>query len=153
MLKHIKGNIFDSDADIIIHQVNCQGVMDGSITKEVQKRYPAVYKKYKAWCDAPQFSDSLLGKIQSVNSGNLKKQIIVNMFSQNKYGNDKCYTDYDALKKCLEAVNRAYKGHTVAVPYLFACYKGGGNGDIVSKLLEETLTDCDVTLYEHIEEV
>lgn len=156
MFKHVKGDIFESDADIIIHQVNCQGVMGGGVAKQVREKYPIVYKKYKAWCEDPRLKGNLLGKIQSINSDNPQKQIIVNMFSQDKYGSafdcsGKCYTDYNALQKCLEAVNRVYIGRTVAVPYLLGCCRGGGDWSIVSKMLEETLCDCDVTLYEYNE--
>lgn len=148
MLKKIKCNIFNSDADVIIHQVNCKGVMGAGVARQVKEKYPAVYKKYKAWCEDPRLKNNLLGKIQSINTGNSKKQIIVNMFAQDKYGTDKCYINYDALRKCLESVNNIYKNHSVAVPYLLACGKGGGDWNIVSKMIEETLTDCDVTLYQ-----
>lgn len=45
-----EGNVFDSDADIICHQVNCQGVMGSGVAKEVRERYPEVYYAY--WTDA-----------------------------------------------------------------------------------------------------
>lgn len=35
-----EGNVFDSDAKIICHQVNCQGVMGSGVAKEVRERYP-----------------------------------------------------------------------------------------------------------------
>ena len=41
-----EGNVFDSDADIICHQVNCQGVMGSGVAKEVRERFPNVYEQY-----------------------------------------------------------------------------------------------------------
>lgn len=77
-------------------------------------------------------------------------QVIINLFAQDKYGYDgRCYTDYDALRKCLETVNKQFAGKRVAMPYLMACHRGGGDWSVVSKMIEDTLTDCDVTLYEY----
>ena len=50
-MKHVYGDIFDSDSDAILHQVNCQWVMESDIAKQVKDRYPAVYQHYKACCD------------------------------------------------------------------------------------------------------
>lgn len=42
MIKHIKGDIFQSSADVILHQVNCQGVMGSGVAKQVREKYPDV---------------------------------------------------------------------------------------------------------------
>lgn len=43
------GNIFDSDAKIICHQVNTYGVMGAGIAAEVKERFPEVYTEYNAF--------------------------------------------------------------------------------------------------------
>ena len=35
MIKVIPGNLFDSEAQILAHQVNCKGVMGSGVAKEV----------------------------------------------------------------------------------------------------------------------
>ena len=103
MIKHIKCDIFESGADVICHQVNCQGVMGSGIAKQVREKYPEVFAYYKKMCDelATKFgSNSLLGGIQvcPITSG-----WIANLFAQDKFGYDgKCYTDYTALYRCFE---------------------------------------------------
>lgn len=165
MLKHIRGDIFESKADCILHQVNCQGVMRSGVAKQVREKYPVVFQWYKARCDEDkkmreqtgQTKSNLLGLAQicykenyRVGDPNMDTQAIVNLFAQDKYGYDgHCYTDYEALRKCLEYVNSHFKGKSVAIPYLMACHRGGGDWSVVSKIIEETLTDCDVTLYEY----
>lgn len=164
MIKHIKGDIFESGADAILHQVNCQGVMGSGVAKQVRERFPAVFKYYKARCDEDKrlkeqsggTKSSLLGLAQVCYKedylvGEVKDtQVIINLFAQDNYGYDgNCYTDYEALHKCLETVNRQFAGKKVAIPYLMACHRGGGNWSVVSKMIEDTLTDCDVTLYEY----
>lgn len=163
MLKVIYGDIFDSNADAILHQVNCQGVMGSGVAKQVREKYPFVYQQYKEACDAGEELKSrtrvktpLLGYAQVCPKYNYlfgderDHQSIVNLFAQDKYGYDgKCYTDYTALQECLKDVNERFAGKEVALPYLMACHRGGGDWNIVSKIIEETLTDCDVTIYKY----
>lgn len=164
-MKHVKGNIFDSDADAILHQVNCQGVMGSGVAKQVRERFPTVFRYYKSLCDYDKkvrvdqglTKSTLLGRAQAVykedylvGDKDIDPQVIVNLFAQDKYGYDgNCYTDYDALRKCLEQVNKQFAGKKIAIPYLMACHRGGGDWSVVSKMIEETLCDCDVTLYEY----
>lgn len=150
MLRCVKGDIFESNAQAILHQVNCQGIMGGGVAKQVKEKYPVVFERYKAWCDDPHLKSSLLGRIQTVYTDNTEKQAIVNLFAQENCGyGGICYTDYKALKQCLEAVNKQFAGCAVAIPYLMSCFRGGGDWNIVSKMIEETLADCDVTLYQY----
>ena len=166
-MKHVKGDIFESGADAILHQVNCQGVMGSGIAKQVREKFPSVFACYKSLCDYDKHVkddrglrlSTLLGRAQIVpktdylcgeKEGAENQQFIVNLFAQDEYGYDgKCYTDYDALRSCLEQVNQRFSGKTVAIPYLMACHRGGGDWSIVSAMIEETLVDCDVTLYEY----
>lgn len=149
MIKHIKGDIFESGADIILHQVNCQGVMGSGVAKQVREKYPTVYKSYKEFCDMYKPGD-LLGIALPEQAD--ESTIIVNIFAQDKFGYDgRCYTNYDALRRGLETV-RDYiinKDDKIAIPYLMGCHRGGGDWTIVSKMIEEIFTDCDVTLYEY----
>lgn len=155
----VAGNIFDSKADAILHQVNCQGVMGGGVARQVKERYPVVFKWYKRWCDesketAKRLGKSpLLGKIQIVHKDDFSvndikdSQAIINLYAQDKYGWSGCYTDYEALRKCLQQVNQIFKGRSVAIPYMMSCARGGGDWDIVYRMIEDELKDCNVTLY------
>ena len=37
-IKHITGNVLDSDAPIIAHQVNCMGVMGAGVAKCIREK-------------------------------------------------------------------------------------------------------------------
>ena len=141
MIKHIKCDIFESGADVICHQVNCQGVMGSCVAKQVRERYPEVYEKYKMDCD---FQRGRLGKIQVVAVN--QSQSIINLFAQDNYGYDgKCYTDYRALEECLKRV-RAFcseRHQTIAFPYLMSCARGGGDWNIAYKMIEDIFKDYD----------
>ena len=144
MIKHIKCDIFESGADVILHQVNCQGVMGSGIAKQVREKYPWVYGEYKEACLSSD-SHNLLGFAQHVYID--ETHIIVNVFGQDMYGYDgKCYTNYYALRLALENVRDFNVGKTIAIPYFMGCARGGGDWNVVYQMIEEIFTDNDVLI-------
>ena len=148
MIKIIDGNLFDSKANIICHQCNCQGVMGSGVAAEARQRYPNVFEAYR--------QDYLDGKLELgyVCFATAKQdQVIANMCAQNTFGyNGGIYTNYDALQKCLETV-KAYAMFEydvkpiIAFPYLMSCYRGGGDWNIVYKMIEDTFAEFDVEIW------
>ncbi len=43
MIKYVKGNIFESPAQVIVNTVNTVGVMGKGIALEYKKKYPEMY--------------------------------------------------------------------------------------------------------------
>ena len=148
MIKHIKCDIFESGADVILHQVNCQGVMGSGIAKQVREKYPTVYEAYKDLCsqDEPK---NLLGIAQRVVIN--ENTSIVNVFAQENYGYDgKQYTDYNALRAAFEIVKVfAKKNDIIAIPYLMGCYRGGGDWNVVYQMIEDIFNRNDVLICEY----
>lgn len=145
MIKHIKCDIFESGADVICHQVNCQGVMGSGVARQVKERYPHVFEEYKKRCDVLRHCGGILmGTIQTVPIN--KHQSIANLYAQYRFGYDgKRYTDYMALKNCLVHIYRDFlnTGYTIAFPYLMSCARGGGDWNIVYKMIEDIFKDYD----------
>ena len=148
MIKIIDGNIFDSDANIICHQCNCQGVMGSGVAAQVKKRYPNVFQAYR--------NDYLDGKLKLgyVCFATAKQnQVIANMCGQDNFGYDgSIYTNYDELQNCLNAVKEyamyEYEVQPViAFPYLMSCYRGGGDWNVVYKMIEDTFRDFEVEIW------
>lgn len=149
MIKHIKCDIFESGADIICHQVNCQGVMGSGVAKQVKERYPELYEFYHITCELLEPSE-LLGRVICIEVDD--GLWIANLFAQENFGYDgKCYTDYKALHQCLEEIADNNKDKIIAIPYLMACHRGGGDWNIVYKMIEEIFgnSDCDVLICEY----
>ena len=149
MIKHIKCDIFKSGADVICHQVNCQGVMGSGIAKQVREKYPNNYKGYCAMCKEFKPSE-LLGEVFCGKTSD--KFIIANLFAQENFGYDgKCYTDYESLRKCLQNVANGFENQTIAIPYLMGCHRGGGDWNIVYQMIEEIFadSDCEVLICEY----
>lgn len=148
MIKIIDGNLFNSNANIICHQCNTQGRMGSGVALEVKKRYPKVFESY--------YNDYKKGLLTLgyVNFTIAKQdQVIANMCGQNNYGyNGKQYTSYNALQACLDTVvDYAYAAFDVkpkiAFPYLMSCCRGGGDWNIVYKMIEDTFKDFDVEIW------
>ena len=123
--------------------------MGSGIAKQVKEKYPEVYAQYKNLCNT--YSDNkskLLGDVQLINVGDKN---IANLFSQEHYGYDgKCYTDYNALRKCLKTANRCLDwNEVVAIPYLMGCVRGGGDWNVVYKMIEEIFDSNDVLICEY----
>lgn len=144
MIKYVNGDIFTTDADIIIHQVNCQGVMGGGVALQVKNKYPEVFRQYKQYCNMHinNLGDVLVVPVD-------KSRQIANFFAQDQYGYGRCYTSYDAFEKCLLFMKTYYHDYSMAIPYLIGCNRGGGDWQVVSKMIEDILGDCDVTIYRY----
>ena len=156
MIKIIDGDLLESGADIICHQVNCQGKMNSGVAKAVREKYPEVFEEYiKAFTQVPEFS-SLLGHAQGVVVDG-HKRIIFNLFAQDNYGYDgKQYTDIQALRNCFEDVHNTVNtlegmNHNemlrIAMPYKIGCVRGGANWNEVYAIIEEVFSDCNVELW------
>ena len=83
MVKIIEGNLFDTKANIICHQCNCQGVMGSGVAAEVKRRYPEVFKAYRKDYEEGKL---VLGYVNFAQAST--GQILANLCGQEKYGYD-----------------------------------------------------------------
>ena len=164
MVTFHNGNILDSGADIICHQVNCQGAMNSGVAKAIRQKWPKVYTEYKAKCDYEEatvnnlygkyespidWSECLLGDIQVVLVDESKA--VINMFAQQYYGYDqKRYTSYDAFWYCLGRIKRVINPEkTIAFPARIGCVRGGANWNVILTMIEEVLgADYNVEIWD-----
>ena len=138
-------NLLTVDADVICHQVNCQGVMGSGVAKAIADRWPVVKIVYQVTCKKFK-PEELLGKILPVYVS--RKLRVVNIFGQLTYGRDKTkvYTDYAALKRAFTEIAEVYKGRTIAFPYKFGCGLANGDWNVVYNLIEDYFKNCNVII-------
>ncbi len=148
MIKIIKGDLLDANAVFICHQVNCQNVMGAGVAKALYEKWPDIKSEYHKFCAAASDPYKLLGEIQFVpiNHGDMA---VINIFGQLNYGRHKgvVYTDYNALQKAFNEINKSCSGTAVAFPYGFGCGLAGGNWETIERLMIEHITDCNVKVY------
>lgn len=154
MITYHSGNILDSGADLICHQVNCQGAMNSGVVKAIRQKWPQVYTEYRnmgkdvspeEFCDEELSWMHMLGHIQVVylgeESGHSKG--VINMFAQVGYGYDgRRYTSYDAFWSCLGEIKKYITpGKTIAFPARIGCVRGGANWEVISTMIDVVLGD------------
>lgn len=120
------------DEGIIIHQVNCQGVIGSGVAKQIANKYPKVKEEYQRLC-RELGDDRVFGKIQLVNIRD--KLFIGNLFTQKYYGRTGKFTDENMLVQSIRYVCMKFSGENVYAPYGIGCGLGGGNWD---KIFEQT---------------
>jgi len=151
MILVTNGDVLRSGADIICHQVNCQGVMGSGVAKQIRDKYPSVYRAYKQLSD--KFADRkemLLGNVLHSLTG-VDSPVIANCFAQLDYGVGKVQTDYEALRHCFSEVlyyTQTYdEPPTIAMPYGIGCGLAGGDWEIVSGIIRECFEAYQGTVY------
>jgi O-acetyl-ADP-ribose deacetylase (regulator of RNase III) len=136
-MKHKIGDLVKEVHDgIIIHQCNAQGVMNSGIAKQLRETYPIVYDDYiQEFCK----HGNLLGKI--IVSAVSPDLVVISVVGQFKYGRDKeVYTSYVALSQAFLDIKKLIKDLDVEIHHpLIGCGLGGGDWDVVSKIIEDHL--------------
>ena len=157
-IKYVKGDLFSTDIKCIAHGCNTAGVMGSGVAAIVKKKYPETFKVYKISCTPPEgvaesdFRRDLLGKTVIVNE---KDKVIFNMFTQGDwsraYGTETRYASYDAIDECFqnanELISNEYEDKRLAIPMIGAGL-GGGDWDIIEKIIEKSCPDIEVTVYQ-----
>lgn len=131
MIKETAGDLLECQANILCHQVNCQGVMGAGIARQIREKILTrnQFLRYKTLCS--RYGSELLGHVLYLKVVPNKKYI-ANIFGQNECGNG-IQTDYRALSLALQKVHNSAKkyGFSVAVPGYIGCGLAGGDWDYV----------------------
>lgn len=160
MLIYKKGNLLNSNCDIIVHQVNCQKVMGSGIAKQIRDRWPQVYDDYCYNIDYMYENDfvkqsfELLGMISWTEL--IEQKYIVNFFSQDKYlPRSVCHTNYDAFRHCCQMLKKFIVEYELPIsvvigfPYKIGCGLAGGDWSIVEKIIEEEFEHFNVEIWQY----
>jgi O-acetyl-ADP-ribose deacetylase (regulator of RNase III) len=153
-----EGNLLTSrEIGCCAHQANCQNTFGSGIARTIREMYPAAYE---ADCSAARVNVNTLGNfsVGYIPTDNNISSIsrIYNLYGQNLYGKGTRQTNYDALYSALEGMAHDLTENdmdlpvpSVGFPYQMGSFRGGGNWDIVSRLIEVAFDDYanDVIVY------
>lgn len=156
MIKYIRGNLFDTEAEIIAHGVNCSGGFASGVAGQIAKIYPIAQKEYfrkfknGGWtlgeCQIVDINYS--NKHDRDNKINLK--YVANVASQQEFGGTKVHANYPAIRKGLEQVFRFAKciNCRVAMPRI-GCGLANGDWKEVQTILVDLVQqyEIDVEVY------
>lgn len=125
--------------DAIVHGCNCFHTMGAGIAKSIRTHFP---EAYQTDLQTEYGSYEKLGTIsQTEIKGFVKPFIVVNAYTQHRYGRSKRHTDYEAVARSFELIGKQFQGLNVGYPKL-GCVNGGGDWNIVSKIIDEKLEGC-----------
>jgi O-acetyl-ADP-ribose deacetylase (regulator of RNase III) len=126
---------------LLVHQVNCRGVMGKGLALKIRKKWPKVYEKYVQEYNRGHWQR---GKIQVVRVTD--SIVVCNLAGQLGFGGEGIYTDYDAIEKGLSKAQRFAKqeGLHMCIPYKMGCGLGGGYWTTVKAIIARVCGDCTI---------
>jgi len=159
MIKYIKGNLLESEANIICHVANCFHTMGGGIALQIAKKYPEALEADKK---TPCGDKGKLGEISVAQTKD--KKFIINIYGQYTIGTGR-HLNYEAFYKGLETIRQKMdalfadpakmkklklKKIVVGFPYAIGCALAGGSWTIVHTMIRDMFMDApyDVVIVE-----
>lgn len=152
MIIHKEGNIFDSEADIIGHGTNTEGVMGSGIAVQFRDKFPTMHRDYVRLCrNIP--NERLVGTAvlwgnydgEGSEWGRYPLAYVANIFSQDLPGP---HAKYEwAIKGINQVINFAIQNDlgTIALPQI-GCGVGGLNWDTMLEHLDEHFADAPLVI-------
>ena len=140
----VSGNILDITEGVIIHQLNCKGVMGAGLAKQIKLKWPAVFQVYKKHL-SQQGESRALGTISIYNISNSIH--VVNLYGQKEYGRAKniTYTNYAAHKTAWKRIvdwlelSGLDDYMDVYAPYYIGAGLANGDWQAIHEIAEEHL--------------
>lgn len=132
------GNIFDTEADVIVHGVNMMGGEVSGLARTIFTHYPHVRDEYDALI-ADEDMEVKLGAVLFVDDGGF---VIANAFTQELPGPN---ADVDAIRDSLRFVKEFAQENalSVAIPQI-GCGIGGLQWEDVEKIIDDVFDDDSV---------
>ncbi|MDP1817966.1 MAG: macro domain-containing protein [Leadbetterella sp.] len=144
-ITEIKGNVFESDCQVLVNPVNCVGVMGKGAALEFKKRFPTMYSAYVVMCEKKILKPGMLQLVKD------EKKWILNFPTKNhwRFPSKIEYIEI-GLKKFVEFY-KTKNIRSIAFPKIGAS-AGGLEWLLVRSLIYkylEPLDDLDVEIYHY----
>lgn len=142
-IKVLIGDIFESEAEVLVNTVNCVGVMGKGIALQFKKRFPDMMKDYKSRCDA-----GLVKLGEPYLYQNMFGQSILNFPTKNHWREvSRSHNVIKGLEHFIENYH-SWNINSIAFPPL-GCGNGGLEWETVGKVMYQMLShlDIDIEIY------
>ncbi len=144
MISYVKGNIFESPAQVITNTVNTVGVMGKGIALEYKNRYPKMFEEYKKLCKAGGFKPGNLALWKDED-----RWILLFPTKEDWRKPSKIEYIESGLKKFSKNWDK-YNIDSIAFPKL-GCGNGGLNWNEVKPLMEKYLRKLPINIYIYVD--
>lgn len=164
---HKRGDVFTSQAEIIVHGVNCRGGFGSGVAGEIARRFPKARNLYlkkfntDGWrlgdiqvCYMPSTPiEKLIPVIQEelwIDRIQHYPIFIVNAATQDTYGRIGVHVNYEAVRQCFEKTLEFAEsyGFNVACPKI-GTGLGGGDWQTIESIITSTIEKykVDIEIY------
>ena len=132
--------------DVIIHGCNCFNTMGAGIALQIKNNFNEAYIKD---LETKRGDFLKMGKYTSaIVKVKEKDLVIVNGYTQYRYGGKERNVDYDAVRHLFGLIKNDFNGKKIAFPKI-GCGLAGGDWNIISNIVNEELEGEDFTLVEY----
>ncbi|MEN7550935.1 macro domain-containing protein [Rapidithrix thailandica] len=141
MIREITGDLIlqAQDFDVIVHGANCFCTMGSGIARQIRQTFPEAFEVDQ------QTTKGDRDKLGTLTFTQNTHPIVVNAYTQYRYGRDKMHCDYEAVKSCMQALKQQFSGKKIGMP-LIGAGLAGGDWEIIFSIIQEELADEDVTI-------
>ncbi|MGO1788388.1 MAG: type II toxin-antitoxin system antitoxin DNA ADP-ribosyl glycohydrolase DarG [Sphingobacterium sp.] len=144
MIKFLKGDLLQSDAEALVNTVNTVGVMGKGIALQFKNQYPYNYKLYKEACKKGELK---VGEVLVVKDGDiLCKKYIINFPTKEHWRSP---SEISYIQQGLEALKESIKEYNIkslAIPPL-GCGNGGLDWNMVKPMIIGALGELEIDIY------
>lgn len=167
-MKYVSGDLIEiakaGHYDVIVHGCNCLHIMGGGIAAQIAKEFPEAFdadgkteigsrEKLGSYSMARIPSKHIMLISITEERGlalDAKFLTVVNAYTQYDLGSryNRCPTDYDAVRLVFRSIAKDFAGQKIGIPKI-GCGLGGGDWEIVEKIITEECPDLDITCVEY----
>ena len=144
MIKFVKGNLLESDAQALVNTVNTEGVMGKGIALQFKEAFPVNYSLYREACEKQLVTIGKMFVTQELTLTGIK--IIINFPTKTTW---KKPSEYSYIESGLVALRQEVifrNISSIAIPPLGA-HNGGLDWSIVKQMIVSYLQDLDCLIY------
>lgn len=145
MIIYKKGDVLNSNEEVVVHGCNCFKTMGSGIARQVRAECPNAYAadQKTLYGDKTKLGTFTWGK-------EANGMIVINAYTQYGYTRTNVDLDYEALTDVMtficEWMDKEMLGKVLAMPKI-GCGLAGGDWNIVSGILEDISNEYDMIFY------
>ncbi len=150
-IHEVKGDLLESDCDIIIHCCNCFNAMGAGIARSIANKWPGAWEADNRTIKGDKDKLGTFTYYDSFGDDEVEDIVVFNLYAQYRYGTERRHVNYEALIRGLYLVkeylqHEDFNGLKIGT-YQLGCGLAGGNWNIVRAIIEEVFADRDIYIY------
>jgi ribA/ribD-fused uncharacterized protein len=143
------GNLLEmaknGEFDVIIHGCNCYKTMGAGIAKYIKQDFPEAFEADQKTAYGDKNKLGNFSEVTVIRNGNTF--VVINAYTQHRYGGGVDNFEYDTFPKLLTAIKEKYGDKRIGLP-LIGCGLAGGDEPRILKMIKEQFEGVNYKLVE-----